>query len=115
MALSQSMRDFVPIKTLVSKVVRAVVWNTNRIKFITHSTVFWDNYGVVKITHNHKFPLLNPGYNYIVIKFHWFREKIYSGGCSVKKVYGKEQKANIFTKGLQGELLLHIKKLLCVC
>ena len=54
------MRDFVPIKTLVSKVIRAVVWNTKRIEFSTHSTVSEDNYGVVKVNQNHNFPIMTP-------------------------------------------------------
>ena len=106
------MRDLVPIKTLVSEVVKAVGQDTKRLEFSTHSTFSEDNYGVVKVTQNHKLPLMTPGYNHISVKYHWFRENIYIGECSVKKVYGKDHKANIFTRDLQGEIFLHIRDLL---
>ena len=108
-ALLQSMRDMVPMKTLVSEVVKAVGPDTKRLDFSTQSTVSEDNYGAVKITQNHKLPIITQGYNEISIKYHLFRENIYSGNCSVKKVEGKEHKSNIFNKGLQGEIFLHIK------
>ena len=103
----------VHIKTLVSEVVKAVGQDTKRLDFSTHSTLSDDNYGVVKVNHNHKLPIMTPGYNHISVKYHWFRDKIYIGECSIKKVDGKYQKANIFTRDLQGDIFLHIKKLLC--
>ena len=108
-ALLQSMRNLVSTKTLVSEVVKAVGPDTKRLDFSTQSTVSEDNYGAVKATQNHNFPIITQGYNDISLKYHLFREKIYSGDCSVKKVEGKEHKANIFNKGIQGEILLHIK------
>ena len=112
-ALSQPMRDLVPMETLVIEVVKVVGQDTNILEFSNHSTVYEDNYGVVKVTHNHNLPIMNPVYNNIAIKYHWFIENIYIDQCSMKKVDGKYQKANIFTKGLQRDILLHIRKLLC--
>ena len=108
MDLSQSMQELVPIKTLFSEVITLVDQDTVRLEFINHSTVFEDNYLVVKVTYNHKFPVMNPRYNHTSAKYHWFREKITSGECYVKNVDGKDQKVNIFTKGIQGDIFLHI-------
>ena len=55
------MRDLVPMKKLVSGVVKVVGNYTKRPHFINHSTVSEDNYGVVKVTQNHNFPIMNPG------------------------------------------------------
>ena len=59
-ALSRSMRDLVPMKKLDIEVVKAVVHDTKRLYFSTHSTVFEDKYGVLRVTQNHKLPILNP-------------------------------------------------------
>ena len=69
-ALSQSMRDLVHMETPVSEVVKEVEQDTKRLEFSTHSTVSEDNYGVVKANHNHKFPIMTPGYNHIALKYH---------------------------------------------
>ena len=97
---------------LVSEVVKAVGQDNKRLEFSTNSKISEDNYGVCKVTHNHKLPIMTPGYKHIAIKYHWFRENIYSGECSMKKVDVKDQKANIFTRGIQGEIFLYIRKLL---
>ena len=71
-ALSQSMsmRDLVHMEILVSEVVKALGKDTKKLEFSTHSTVSEDNYGVVKVNHNHKLPIMTPGYNNITIKYH---------------------------------------------
>ena len=68
-ALSQSMsmRNLVPMETLVSEFVKAAGQDTKRIEFSTHSTVSEDNYGVVKVNQNHNFPIMTPGYNHIAV------------------------------------------------
>ena len=67
---------------------------------------------MVKVNQNHKFPIMNQGYNHIAVKYHWFREKMYIGDCSVKKLYDKYQKSNIFTRDLKRGILPHLLKLL---
>ena len=68
---------------------------------------------MVKVNQNHKLPIMNQGYNHIAVKYHWFRENMYIGDCSVKKVYEKYQKSNIFTGYLKGGILPHLLKLFC--
>ena len=51
-SLSQSSRDLVPMKTLISEVVKAICKYTKRIEFLTHLTVYKDNYELVKVTQN---------------------------------------------------------------
>ena len=78
------------METLVGEAVKLVGQDTKRLYFSTRPTVFEDNYGVVKVNHNHKLPIITSGYHHIAIKYHWFREKIYIGECSMNKVDGKD-------------------------
>ena len=48
-ALLQSTRDVVPMKTLVSEVVKSVGQDTKKLEFSTHSTLSEYSYGVVKL------------------------------------------------------------------
>ena len=112
-ALLQYTRDLVPMKTLVSEFVKAV-WNyTKRLEFSTYLTVSEDNYGGVKVTQKNNLPLMTPGFKHIRIKYHLFIEKIYSWECYVKKLNRNDQKTNIFTRSLQGEIFLHKRIFLC--
>ena len=96
------------METLVSEVVKEVGQDTKRLEFSTHSTVYEDNYGVVKVNQNHNLTIMTPEYNNVALKYHLFREKIYIGECSIKKVDGKDQKANIFTRDIQGDIFLRV-------
>ena len=64
---------------------------------------------MVKVTKNHKLNIRAPGANLNAVKYHWFIEKIYIWECSMKKVHGKDQKANIFTRDIQVDIFLHIR------
>ena len=107
------MRDLVPTETLAIKVLKVVGQDTKILEFSTHSTISEDNYGMVKVTQNHNLSVTTPISNQIFIKYHWFIDKMYSGWCSVNMMDVKDQKANIFTRGLQGGIFLHIRKFLC--
>ena len=58
------------METLVSEVVKEVGQDTKRLEFSTHSTVYEDNYGVVKVNHNHNLTIMHPRYNHITINNH---------------------------------------------
>ena len=44
--------------------------------------------------------------------YHWFRQHVVKK-ILIKKIESENQKADIFTKGLQGELFVSNRKLLC--
>ena len=48
------------MKTLVSEVVKSVGQDNKILEFSTYLTVSEDNYGGVKVTKNHKLPLMTP-------------------------------------------------------
>ena len=79
--------------------------------FVSSSTIYEDNNGTIVVT---KSPSMNPTSNHIVVKYHWFRQHI-GKEFVIRKIKPENQKEDIFTKGLQGEIFLRIRKLLCGC
>ena len=59
--------------------------------------------GFLKLTSTSKF---------IAVKYHWFRQHV-GKAFDIVKISGNEQIADMFTKGLQGERFLYIRKLMC--
>ena len=59
-------------------------------------------------------PRMTPTSNNIAVKYHWFRQHI-GTEFVIRKTESENQKADIFTKGLQDEIFLRIRKLLCGC
>ena len=55
---------------------------------------------------------ITPTSNQISVKYHWFRQH-FGMGFLVQNIESENQKANIFTKGSQGEIFVRISKLLC--
>ena len=108
-ALSQSCRDLVPIKDVVKELATNVGIDKSKVEYTTKSTCFEDNQGALVTA---KCPKFTPGTKFIAVKYHWFQELV-NTLFKIKKVDTKEQKADIFTKGLQGDSFLRIRKLLC--
>eukprot|EP00957_Ditylum_brightwellii_P179730 13691288-Ditylum_brightwellii.AAC.1 len=54
---------------------------------------------------------MTPTSKCIVVKFHWFRQHVESGEVEIVKVETSKQLADIFTKGLQGDKSVAIRKL----
>ena len=74
------------------------------------STVYEDNNGARIVA---TCPRLTPTSKFIATKYHWFRQHVYSGEIDINRVDSKNQLADIFTKGLQGNIFVAIRKLLC--
>ena len=53
-----------------------------------------------------------PTSNKISIEYHWFRQHVGKESV-IQKTESENQKADIFTKGLQGEIFARIGKLPC--
>ena len=107
-ALSQSLRDLLPLKDLIKEVVDALGLPDD-LNFTTHSTVFEDNQGAISLA---KCPRMIPCTKHIGTKYHWFRDH-FGKLFEVEHVESAKQKTDIFTKRLQGQLFLNIRKLLC--
>ena len=57
-------------------------------------------------------PRMTPTSKHISVKYHWFRQHI-GKEFVIQKIESKNQKADIFTKVLQGEIFVKVSKLLC--
>ena len=58
------------------------------------------------------FPRMTASSKHIAVKYNWFRQHA-AKEIVIQKIDSENQKTDIFTKGLQGQIFARIKKLLC--
>ena len=76
---------------------------------MSSSTVYEENNGAIFVA---TILRMTPTSKHIAVKYHWFRQHV-GKEFVIWKIKSENQKADIFTKGLQGEIILKIRKLLC--
>ena len=70
-ALYNSFKDLIPLKTIIKEVVDNLVMDSDTMKFISSSGVYEDNNGtIVVVTSSRMTNTSNPNY----VKYHWFRK-----------------------------------------
>ena len=118
-ALSQAMRDLIPMQTLmqeIANVTKMKVGSTiahsksfeDREGIVEpHSTVYEDNKGCVDLV---KSPKTNPRTRHIAIKYHHFREHVQKGHLAIRWISTLEQLAGIFTKPLPLKSFVHLRE-----
>ena len=109
MALSHSVRALLPLKILIKEVIDNLGIICEKLKFVSSSTVYEGNNGAVFVA---TIPRMTPSSKHITIKYHWFRQHL-GKEFVIPKIESENQKADIFTKGLQGQIFVRIRKLLC--
>ena len=107
-ALSQSMRDLIPIRRL-AKLACDIILGENKYEGRMFSKVFEDNNGALQLA---RAPRMTPRTKHYGIKYHFFREYVSRGDIKLFKVDTQNQLADIFTKGLVKTLFEKIRKLL---
>ena len=55
---------------------------------------------------------MTPTSKQIAVRYHWFRQHV-GKDFVIWKIEAENQKADIFNRGLQGEIFLRIRKLIC--
>jgi Reverse transcriptase (RNA-dependent DNA polymerase) len=110
-ALSYTMRELLPFKTLVLAVAECIGFSDDDVTTI-RTTVWEDNAGALSLAN------LEPGRStprskFYAIKMHWFRSKLEPNNIQILKIDTAQQKADIFTKGLQKIKFFISRKLLC--
>jgi len=106
-ALSQAMRDIIPMRALLSELTtltRLTLGSTT-----TYSTIFEDNKGCVELANT---PKMRPRTKHIALKYHHFRSHVASGDIKVRWIDTKHQLADIFTKPLPEPLFTSLRLLL---
>ena len=107
--LYHSIRTLLPLQILIKEVIDDLGSDCEKLKFVSSSTFYKDNNGsiVVEIS-----PRVTAKSKHIDFKYHSFR-KHFGKEFLIRKIESENQKADIFTKVLQGELFVRIRKLLC--
>ena len=105
-ALSQSMREVIPILWLLQEA------KTHGIPVLAdkpkvHCTVFEDNSGAIEIAN---VPKMRPRTKHLNIKYHHFREEVKKGTITIYHVGTQEQMADILTKALEVGLFQKLRK-----
>jgi hypothetical protein len=107
-ALSQSMRELIPLRSLVREMSLALNF-TKIFEIRTFSKVFEDNNGALILA---SLPRMTPRSKHIAVKYHFFRSHVATGNIKIYKINTEEQKADIFTKGLVRTIFEQVRKLL---
>ena len=108
-AFSHSVRVLIPLKSLTKEVIDNLVIYIENLKFVSSYTIYEDNNGAIVLETS---PRMNPSSMHISVKYHWFRHHVGKESV-IRKIESENQKAGIFTKGLQGQICVRISKLLC--
>ena len=58
------------------------------------------------------FPRMTASSKHIAVKYNWFRQHV-GKEIVIRKIESENQKTDIFTKGLQGQIFARIENLLC--
>ena len=107
-ALSNSVRELLPLKSIIKEVIDNLGIDSENLKFVSSSTIYEDNKGAIVVTSSSR---MTPTSKHIAFKYHWFRQHI-GKEFVIRKIESENQKADIFTKGLQGQIFVRIRKLL---
>jgi hypothetical protein len=124
-ALSQSMRDLIPIREILKEVMLIVFAKSPSISYHSHckafddtvgssahvipqSTVFEDNNACLKFARMPK--LTTPCTKHIGIPYHWFRTQVELLEIHIERIDTKDQLADQFTKGLSVDAFRRARK-----
>ena len=106
-ALSQSLRDVIPLMALLRELKRTTQFEPT-IPTI-HCTVHEDNQGCIDLVET---PRMRPRTKHIALKYHHFRKHVKDGTVKVKYVETDRQIADIFTKALSDAKFVTLRRMM---
>jgi hypothetical protein len=119
-ALSQAMRDLIPLLGLLEELSPILHLNIDQPDVHWKSCgyengqyvadLFEDNKGAYELA---KAPKMRPRTKHIALKYHHFRQHVTNGTIRIHSIGTKEQIADIFTKGLARDQFELLRKQLC--
>ena len=109
MALSHSVRALISVKSLIKEVIYNLGIDSEKLKFVSIYNIYEDNNGAIVVATS---PRMTPKSKHISATYNWSRQRI-GKEFVIRKIESENQKADIFTKGLQGQIFERIRKLLC--
>ena len=106
-ALSQSMRDAIPLMTLIGELTEVLPIIIEKEKM--HCTVFENNNSCIELV---KCLRMRPRTKQIGLKYHHFRSKVKEKMIAMHRVDTKMQHGNLLTEALAGPQFIHLRKLI---
>ena len=106
-ALSQSLRDVLPLIGLLRELQRAISFEPTTPKI--HCMIHEDNKGCIDLVWT---PKMRPRTKHIALKYHHFRKHVKDGTISVTYLETSRQVADIFTKPLADSQFATLQSLL---
>ena len=73
MALSHSIRELIPLKSIIKEFIDNLVMDIDNLKFFLSSTFYEYNNGTIFVTTS---PSITTTSKHIYVKYHWFRNHI---------------------------------------
>ena len=126
LALSQAMRDLIPLREILKEVNQTVfnqilhipkcsansksftdIVSTEDESPLPKSKVYEDNNACLKFA---RLPRLTPRTKHIAVPYHWFRSKVEQLEISIEPIETDKQLADQFTKPLPHDKFLHARK-----
>ena len=107
-SLSTSLRDLIPLRAILKELDGYFKFEKD-IGCNTHSTVYEDNNGALRLATVQQ---LTPRTKHINVIYHWFHSYV-GKVLKIIKVESEKQKADIFTKSLDAQTFKKIRLLLC--
>ena len=109
MALSHSVRALPTLESLIKELINHLGIDIKKLKFVSSSAVYEYNIRSIVVATS---PIMNPISRHIAFKCHWFRKHV-GKEFVIQNIESENQNAYIFTKSLQGQIFVRIRKLLC--
>ena len=107
--LYHSVRALLTLKSLIKEIIDNLGIDSKKMKFVSSSTIYEDNNGSIFVATSTR---MTPTSKQISAKYHWFRQHV-GKEFVIRKIESENQKSDIFTKVLQGQLFVKIRILLC--
>jgi hypothetical protein len=108
LALSQTLRDVLPLIRLINE-LRKNGFKYDNQKPVLRFTLFKDNNGAIDMANT---PKIRPRTKHINIKYHHFREAVQQGIIQIKRIDTTQQQADIFTKPLHERTFIYLCQLI---
>ena len=104
-ALSQSLRDVIPLLNLIADLQRVFSFTTSQA--LLSCSLFENNAGALALALDHK---SRPRTKHIGLKYHHFRSHVKSGLIKLFPISTFDQFADIFTKPLPAVTFVYLRK-----
>ena len=110
-ALSMSMRDILPLRTLTQEISTSIGLGSGMTK-ICPTKIFEDNTGALKLATMEP-GRMTPRSKHYGVKYHWFRSHLKPNQIEIHHVESSLQRADFMTKSLPTEGYKSNRKLTC--